>query len=93
MAHPHCCAYLLHSFNSIHKKMKNMLEEEEARLQQVQNNMNKGQQLLLIIQTGIDNLYIRLIGITLPTFQVAALGSRGWHRAPVCRHSRNKLPL
>ncbi|GAB1286081.1 Coiled-coil domain-containing protein 183 [Apodemus speciosus] len=39
-------------FTSIHKKMKNMLEEEEARLQQVQNNMNKSQQLLLIIQTG-----------------------------------------
>ncbi|NP_084135.1 coiled-coil domain-containing protein 183 [Mus musculus] len=56
-------------FNSIQKKMKNMLEEEEARLKQAQNNMNKGQQLLLVIQTGIDNLYIRLIGITLPTFQ------------------------
>ncbi|XP_034362500.1 coiled-coil domain-containing protein 183 [Arvicanthis niloticus] len=57
------------SFSSIQKKMKNMLEEEEARLQRVQNSMNKSQQLLLVIQTGIDNLYIRLIGITLPTFQ------------------------
>ena len=51
-----------------------MLEEEEARLKQAQNNMNKGQQLLLVIQTVIDNLYIRLIGITLPTFQVSAPG-------------------
>lgn len=75
-AHPHCCAYLLHSFSSIQKKMKNMLEEEEARLQRVQNNMNKSQQLLLVIQTGIDNLYIRLIGITLPTYQVSAPGRR-----------------
>ncbi|OBS68969.1 hypothetical protein A6R68_02492, partial [Neotoma lepida] len=56
-------------FNSIEKKMKNMLEEEEARLQLAHNNMTKSQQLLLIIQTGIDNLYIRLIGITLPATQ------------------------
>lgn len=74
MGPPSLLCYLLHSFSSIHKKMKNMLEEEEARLQRVQNNMNKSQQLLLVIQTGIDNLYIRLIGIALPTFQVSAPG-------------------
>ncbi|XP_038192420.1 coiled-coil domain-containing protein 183 isoform X2 [Arvicola amphibius] len=56
-------------FNSIEKKMTNMLEEEEARLQQAYSNMTKSQQLLLAIQTGIDNLYIRLIGITLPATQ------------------------
>lgn len=56
-------------FNSIEKKMKNMLEEEEARLQLAHSNMTKSQQLLLAIQTGIDNLYIRLIGITLPATQ------------------------
>uniref|UniRef100_A0A8C6QWM1 Coiled-coil domain containing 183 n=1 Tax=Nannospalax galili TaxID=1026970 RepID=A0A8C6QWM1_NANGA len=55
-------------FNSI-EKMKTMLEEEEARLQLAHSNMNKSQQLLLIIQTGIDNLYIRLMGITLPATQ------------------------
>lgn len=81
-ASPHCCAYLLHSFNSIQKKMKNMLEEEETRLKQVQNNMNKSQQLLLVIQTGIDNLYIRLIGITIPSVQVSALGRRGCVQGP-----------
>ncbi|XP_037060587.1 coiled-coil domain-containing protein 183 isoform X2 [Peromyscus leucopus] len=59
-------------FSSIEKKMKSMLEEEEARLQLAHNNMTKSQQLLLAIQTGIDNLYIRLIGITLPTTQVDA---------------------
>ncbi|XP_021506753.1 coiled-coil domain-containing protein 183 [Meriones unguiculatus] len=56
-------------FSSIEKKMKTMLEEEEARLQLAHSNMTKSQQLLLAIQTGIDNLYIRLIGITLPTIQ------------------------
>lgn len=56
--------------------MKSMLEEEEARLQQVHNNITKSQQLLLAIQTGVDNLYIRLIGINLPVIQVPALGRR-----------------
>ncbi|KAM7316663.1 hypothetical protein ACRRTK_024394 [Alexandromys fortis] len=56
-------------FDSIEKKMENMLEEEEARLQLAHSNMTKSQQLLLAIQTGIDNLYIRLIGITLPATQ------------------------
>lgn len=50
--------------------MNNMLKEEEARLQLARSNMIKSQQLLLTIQTGIDNLYIRLIGVTLPTSQV-----------------------
>ncbi|CAH6788706.1 coiled-coil domain-containing protein 183 [Phodopus roborovskii] len=56
-------------FSSIEKKMKTMLEEEEARLQLAHNNMTKSQQLFLAIQTGIDNLYIRLIGIILPATQ------------------------
>ncbi|KAM4877838.1 coiled-coil domain-containing protein 183 isoform 2-T2 [Thomomys bottae] len=54
------------SFKSIEKKMKNMLEEEEARLQVATKNLAKSQQLLLTIQMGVDNLYIRLIGVTLP---------------------------
>nr|XP_004654153.2 coiled-coil domain-containing protein 183 [Jaculus jaculus] len=57
------------SFSSIEQKMKNLLEEEETRLQLALNNMTKSQQLLLTIQTGIDNLYIRLIGISLPATQ------------------------
>ncbi|XP_029391695.1 coiled-coil domain-containing protein 183 isoform X4 [Mus pahari] len=79
-------------FSSIQKKMKNMLEEEEARLKQAQNNMNKSQQLLLVIQTGIDNLYIRLIGITLPTFQVSALGRRCCVQGP-CVGPQEKLAV
>ncbi|XP_047381642.1 coiled-coil domain-containing protein 183 isoform X5 [Sciurus carolinensis] len=57
------------SFESIESKIKNMLQEEEVRLQQAHNNMTRSQQLLLTLQTGIDNLYIRLIGITLPAAQ------------------------
>ncbi|XP_010607149.1 coiled-coil domain-containing protein 183 isoform X2 [Fukomys damarensis] len=63
------------SFKSVEEKMNNMLKEEEARLQLAHSNMTKSQQLLLIIQTGIDNLYIRLIGITLPASQKEAVPS------------------
>ncbi|XP_072816637.1 coiled-coil domain-containing protein 183 isoform X2 [Vicugna pacos] len=55
------------SFKSVEKKMKDMLKEEEDRLQQAHANMTRSQKLLLTIQTGIDNLYIRLIGIPVPT--------------------------
>ncbi|XP_032334819.1 coiled-coil domain-containing protein 183 isoform X6 [Camelus ferus] len=55
------------SFKSVEKKVKDMLKEEENRLQQARANMTRSQKLLLIIQTGIDNLYIRLIGIPVPT--------------------------
>lgn len=64
--------FTLHSFNSIELKIKSMQQEEEVRLQQAYNTMTKSQQLLLILQTGIDNLYIRLMGITLPAAQVSA---------------------
>ncbi|XP_010371002.2 coiled-coil domain-containing protein 183 [Rhinopithecus roxellana] len=57
------------SFKSIEKKMTDMLKEEEERLQLAHSNMTKGQKLLLTIQTGIDNLYVRLMGITLPATQ------------------------
>ncbi|KAG3288383.1 hypothetical protein H1C71_011862 [Ictidomys tridecemlineatus] len=60
------------SFKSIESKIKNMLQEEEARLQEAYNHMTRSQQLLLILQTGIDNLYIRLIGIALPAAQKAS---------------------
>ncbi|XP_077005118.1 coiled-coil domain-containing protein 183 isoform X2 [Tamandua tetradactyla] len=60
------------SFKSVEKKMKDLLKEEEKRLQLAYSNMTKSQQLLLTIQTGIDNLYIRLIGISGPTTQKEA---------------------
>ncbi|XP_034520743.1 coiled-coil domain-containing protein 183 isoform X1 [Ailuropoda melanoleuca] len=60
------------SFKSVEKRMKDMLREEEERLQLAYSSMTKSQKLLLTIQTGIDNLFIRLIGIALPTAQVPA---------------------
>lgn len=86
LSHPYCSAYLFPSFNVIEKKMKNMLEEEEARLQLAHSNMTKSQQLLLAIQTGIDNLYIRLIGIILPATQVPALAGSCLHRVLMWGH-------
>ncbi|KAI4547620.1 hypothetical protein MG293_004175 [Ovis ammon polii] len=58
------------SFKSVEKKMNDMLKEEEERLKLAHSKMATSQKLLLTIQTGIDNLYIRLIGIPLPTGQV-----------------------
>ncbi|KAI5253592.1 hypothetical protein MUG91_G182n73 [Manis pentadactyla] len=49
------------------EKMKDVLEEE--RLQLARGNMTKSQKRLLTIQTGIDHLYIRLVGIAPPTAQ------------------------
>ncbi|KAF3820904.1 hypothetical protein GH733_011057 [Mirounga leonina] len=57
------------SFKSVEKRMKDMLREEENRLQLAYSSMTKSQKLLLTIQIGIDNLFIRLIGIALPTAQ------------------------
>lgn len=68
---------ILNSFESVQKKMKDTLREEEERLQLAHTNMTKSQKLLLTIQTGIDNLYIRLIGIVLPPAQVQGQGAGG----------------
>ncbi|XP_025720626.1 coiled-coil domain-containing protein 183 isoform X1 [Callorhinus ursinus] len=57
------------SFKSVEKRMNDMLREEEDRLQLAYSSMTKSQKLLLTVQTGIDNLFIRLIGIALPTAQ------------------------
>ncbi|XP_074066758.1 coiled-coil domain-containing protein 183 [Macrotis lagotis] len=54
-------------FKKLEEKMKVMLEEEKERLQQENQNLMKSEQMLLNIQLGIDNLFIRLIGITLPS--------------------------
>jgi len=67
----------------VEKRMKDMLREEEDRLQLAYSSMTKSQKLLLTIQTGIDNLFIRLIGIALPTAQVpGAVGGSRLHRVP-----------
>ncbi|XP_036710418.1 coiled-coil domain-containing protein 183 [Balaenoptera musculus] len=63
------------SVKSVEKKMKDMLKEEEDRLQLARANMARSQKLLLTVQTGIDNLYIRLVGVPLPAAQKEALPS------------------
>ncbi|XP_019495949.1 PREDICTED: coiled-coil domain-containing protein 183 isoform X2 [Hipposideros armiger] len=65
------------SFKSIQEKMKDMLGKEEDRLRLAHTNMTKSQKLLLTIQTGIDNLYLRLMGIPLPGAQVLAQWGTG----------------
>ncbi|KAG8518666.1 Coiled-coil domain-containing protein 183 [Galemys pyrenaicus] len=55
------------SFQSLEKRMQDMLREEQQRLQLAHASMSRGQELLLTIQTGIDNLYIRLVGVTAPS--------------------------
>ncbi|ELV13140.1 hypothetical protein TREES_T100011172 [Tupaia chinensis] len=54
------------SFKSIEKKVKGLLQEEQERLQLAHTNVTKSQKLLLTLQTGIDNLYIRLLSIPGP---------------------------
>ncbi|KAF6327037.1 coiled-coil domain containing 183 [Rhinolophus ferrumequinum] len=63
------------SFKSIQEKMRDMLREEEDRLQLAHANMTKSQKLLLTIQTGVDNMYFRLMGIPLPGAQKSVVPS------------------
>lgn len=69
----HPLPIVLNSFKSIQEKMKHMLNEEEKRLQLAYGNMTKSQKLLLTLQMGIDNLYLRLVGIPLPRAQVPGM--------------------
>lgn len=63
------------SVKSIQEKMKDMLREEEDRLQLAHANMTKSQKLLLTIQMGIDHMYLRLMAIPLPGAQKEAVPS------------------
>ncbi|XP_032162488.1 coiled-coil domain-containing protein 183 isoform X1 [Mustela erminea] len=60
------------SFKSVEKNMKDMLRDEEDRVRLACAGATKSRTLLLTVQTGIDNLFIRLIGIALPTAQKEA---------------------
>ncbi|XP_040819252.1 coiled-coil domain-containing protein 183 [Ochotona curzoniae] len=60
------------SFRSIEKRLKATLQAEQERLQLAHSGMTRSQQLLLSLQTGIDNLYLRLTGIPVPAAQEAA---------------------
>nr|XP_012639999.1 coiled-coil domain-containing protein 183 isoform X2 [Microcebus murinus] len=61
------------SYNSIEKKMKDTLRGEQERLQVAYANLTKSQKLLLTLQMGIDNLYIRLVGVAPSSIQQAGV--------------------
>ncbi|XP_070286328.1 coiled-coil domain-containing protein 183 [Myotis yumanensis] len=60
------------SFESVQHNMMDLLKEEQERLQLAHTNMTKSQKLLLTLQMGIDNLYLRLVSIALPAAQKVA---------------------
>ncbi|XP_060107386.1 coiled-coil domain-containing protein 183 [Heteronotia binoei] len=54
------------SFNKLSKGLQKNLEKEEARLQEVRSQAIKHQELLLHFENGVENLMMRLCGITVP---------------------------
>ncbi|KAM8797332.1 coiled-coil domain-containing protein 183 [Eudromia elegans] len=60
------------SSRKLEEELKINLQEEEARLEQMQAQMLKNQELLLMFENGIDNLFIRLYGITVPDQDISA---------------------
>ncbi|XP_015272266.1 PREDICTED: coiled-coil domain-containing protein 183 [Gekko japonicus] len=54
------------SFSKLSKDLQKNLEKEEARLQEVQARATKHQELLLHFENGVENLIMRLCGITVP---------------------------
>ncbi|KAL8174247.1 UNVERIFIED_CONTAM: hypothetical protein K2H54_040841 [Gekko kuhli] len=54
------------SFSKLSKELQKNLEKEEARLQEVQGRATKHQELLLHFENGVENLIMRLCGITVP---------------------------
>ncbi|XP_074871952.1 coiled-coil domain-containing protein 183 [Carettochelys insculpta] len=54
------------SSRKLEEELKQKLEEEEAWLHQVHTQTLKNQELLLCFENGVDNLLIRLCGITVP---------------------------
>ncbi|XP_010223943.1 PREDICTED: coiled-coil domain-containing protein 183 [Tinamus guttatus] len=60
------------SSRKLEEELKINLQQEEARLEQMQAQMLKNQELLLMFENGIDNLFIRLYGITVPDQDISA---------------------
>ncbi|TFK00782.1 Coiled-coil domain-containing protein 183 [Platysternon megacephalum] len=54
------------SVRKLAEELKKNSEAEEVRLHQVHTQMLKNQELLLSFENGVDNLLIRLCGITVP---------------------------
>lgn len=65
------------------------LQWEEARLEQMRTDMLRNQELLLKFENGIDNLFVHLHGITVPS--KVPVWCRGEHGLGQClvvqRHS------
>uniref|UniRef100_A0A6I8P265 Uncharacterized protein n=1 Tax=Ornithorhynchus anatinus TaxID=9258 RepID=A0A6I8P265_ORNAN len=53
-------------YRQMEEQLKQKLEAEEARRQQASRSVAKNQELMLTIQNGIDNLCMRLCGISVP---------------------------
>ncbi|XP_077162688.1 coiled-coil domain-containing protein 183 isoform X2 [Paroedura picta] len=54
------------SFSKLSKELQKNLEKEEDRLQEVQSRAIMHQELLLHFENGVENLIMRLCGITVP---------------------------
>ncbi|XP_040389055.1 coiled-coil domain-containing protein 183 isoform X2 [Cygnus olor] len=52
-------------------ELRTSLQQEEARLEQAQAQSLRNQELLLLFENGIDNLFIRLYGIDVPEQDVS----------------------
>ncbi|XP_049629715.1 LOW QUALITY PROTEIN: coiled-coil domain-containing protein 183 [Suncus etruscus] len=71
------------SFKSIEGRIQEMLRDEQERRRVAYASMVKGQQMLLTVEMGIDNLYLQLKGATLPVaIQKRGPGAPLWERAP-----------
>lgn len=60
-----------------------MLTDEQERRRMAYASLVKGQQMLLTVEMGIDNLYLQLKGVTLPAAtQKRGPGAPLWERTP-----------
>ncbi|XP_028912318.1 coiled-coil domain-containing protein 183-like isoform X2 [Ornithorhynchus anatinus] len=53
-------------YKQMEEQLKQKLEAEEARRQQASRSVEKNQELMLTVQNGIDNLFMRLCSISVP---------------------------
>lgn len=76
------------SCRRLETELRTSLQQEEARLEQARAQSLRNQELLLLFENGIDNLFIRLYGIDVPEQVQGA--ARSW--GPNC-HQEQALPI
>lgn len=76
------------SCRRLETELRTSLQQEEARLEQARAQSLRNQELLLLFENGIDNLFIRLYGIDVPDQVQGA--ARSW--GPSC-HQEQALPV